>query len=201
LGLAAGLAALYGVLRLQGPEAHLGLISYAPAVPCLAIIMVIVAGEWRRLTREQWAATGLTRGVQRPRNGRRVATRLAGFFATLALIGFAYWLLPEYAGSFYQPFWNYLRTLAPLLLLVPFYFMWLDRRLAEQGDEYLAFGRLVLGRWGGMEPALIRRHLLGWTIKGFFLPLMTVYLANEIAAAYHAYGAGSIHAITRYDFL
>ena len=77
----------------------------------------------------------------------------------------------------------------------------LGTRVSQEDDEYLAFGRLTLGRWHEVNYALIRRHLLGWTIKGFFLPLMTVYLVNEIAATYGAYGSGGIQAIANYEFL
>jgi hypothetical protein len=199
LALAAGLAALFGVLHAYGANPQYGLIPYAPAVPCLAVAIVIAVGSWRRFTRRQWAASGLAKNAQ-ALDGKRVAVRVAGLLATLTLIAFIYWLLPEYAGTFYQPFWNYLRTLSPVLLLAPFYFAWIDTRLAPEDDEYLAFGRLVLGR-RRVDYALVRRHLLGWTVKGFFLPLMTVYLVNEIAATYLAYGAGGIQAITHYEFL
>jgi hypothetical protein len=198
--LAAGVSALFAVLRWRGPTPQFALIPYAPAVPCLCVAMVIAVGSWRRLSRQQWCARHLT-GAERASRPQRAAVRLVGLSATLLLIAFAYWLLPEYAGTFYQPFWNYLRTLSPVLLLVPFYFVWIDTRLNEDDDEYLAFGRLVLGRWGSGNSALIRRHLLGWTVKGFFLPLMTVYLVNEIASTYQAYGAGGMQALLNYEFL
>ncbi|HEY2783066.1 MAG TPA: isoprenylcysteine carboxylmethyltransferase family protein [Steroidobacteraceae bacterium] len=201
LALAAGLAALFGVLQTAGAEPQYRFIPYAPALPCLAVALVIAAGSWRRFMRHQWRDSGLKHDARRAVDARRVAMRLAGFAATLALIAFAYWLLPEYAGSFYQPFWNYLRTLSPVLLLVPLYFTWIDTRLAEDDDEYLAFGRLALGQWRKINSVLIRRHLMGWTVKGFFLPLMTVYLVNEITMTFHAYGAGGIQAISSFEFL
>lgn len=201
LALAAGLAALFGVLQTQGADPQYRLIPYAPALPCLAVALVVVAGSWRRFLRHQWNDRGLMRSTGRAVDARRVAVRVVGFAATLALVAFAYWLLPEYAGNFYQPFWNYLRTLSPVLLLVPFYFTWIDTRLAEEDDEYLAFGRLTLGRLRQGDARLIRRHLMGWVVKGFFLPLMTVYLVNEIATTYHAYGSGGFQAIISYEFL
>jgi protein-S-isoprenylcysteine O-methyltransferase Ste14 len=201
LALAAGIAALFGVLHTQGADPQYPLIPYAPALPCLAIALVVVAGSWRRFLRHQWSDSGLKRIAGREVDARRVAVRVVGFAATLAVVGFAYWLLPEYAGNFYQPFWNYLRTLSPVLLAVPFYFTWIDTRLAEDDDEYLAFGRLALGRMRQGDSRLIRRHLMGWVVKGFFLPLMTVYLVNEIATTYHAYGSGGLQAITSYEFL
>jgi len=200
LALAAGLAALFAVLQWRGANPHFTWIPYAPVLPCLAVAIVIAVGSWRRFTREQWRASGLT-NARRPLSLRRVAVRVVGLVSILLLIAFAYWLLPEYAGVFYQPFWNYLRTLSPVLLLVPFYFAWIDTRLEEKDDEYLAFGRLVLGRWRSGDSALIRRHLLGWTVKAFFLPLMTVYLVIEMTATYQAYGAGGVQALLNYEFL
>ena len=200
LALAAGLAALFAVLRWRGPNPQFVLIPYAPALPCLAVAIVAGLGSWRTLTRLQWPASGLMSG-RRALSPQRVAVRVLGLAAILLLIAFAYWLLPEYAGAFYQPFWNYLRTLSPVLVLVPFYFAWIDTRLEEKDDEYLAFGRLILGRRHGSDAAQIRRLLMGWAVKGFFLPLMTVYLVNEMTAAYHAYGAGGAQALLNYEFL
>ena len=200
LALAAGLAALFAVLHWRGANPQFTLLPYAPALPCLVVAIVVAVGSWRRFTRQQWRASGLT-SAWRPLSLRRVAVRVVGLASILLVIAFAYWLLPEYAGVFYRPFWNYLRTLCPLLLLVPFYFAWIDTRLDEKDDEYLAFGRLVLGRRQSADAALIRRHLLGWTVKGFFLPLMTVYLVNEMASTYQAYGAGGVQALLNYEFL
>jgi hypothetical protein len=201
LALVAGVGAVFGVLHVYGPDPRYGSIPYAPLVPCLAVALVIAVGSWRRLTRSQWAASGLSRTPERSRDAGRVAVRVTGLVATLALIAFIYWLLPEYAGTFYQPFWNYLRTLLPALLLVPVYFAWIDTRISPQDDEYLAFGRLALGRVGEVDFALVRRHVLGWAVKGFFLPLMTVYLVNELAATYQAYGTGGVQAVMSYEFL
>src|ERR1700733_9581453 len=63
-----------------------------------------------------------------------------------------------------------------------------SRRIDGPDDEYYAMGALIIGRWRSVDSALIRRHLLGWVVKGFFLPLMTVYLSAEVrslSAALH----------------
>jgi len=41
---------------------------------------------------------------------------------------------------------------------------------------------MILGRWPGTPEArqVVRQHALGWTIKAFFLPLMTVYLYRNL---------------------
>ena len=89
--------------------------------------------------------------MRRERDLQRIATRLFGLAATLALVAFVYWLFPEYSGSFYQPYWQFLRALAPGAVLAPVYFYWADAHLATPEDEYLAFGRLALGEWAALD--------------------------------------------------
>jgi protein-S-isoprenylcysteine O-methyltransferase Ste14 len=173
----------------MAPWHHLaweGVIPYAPLVPCLGIVLVIGTAEWLRPGLTPPSAGALTAAAQRPRDLGRVAVRLVGLLATLALVALAYWLLPEYRGNFYDPYWRFLRSIAPLSVLVPLYFVWADPRTPEVHDEYHAMGAAVLGGWHEADRPLIVRHLLGWAVKAFFLPLMTVYLAGELGALYGA---------------
>jgi protein-S-isoprenylcysteine O-methyltransferase Ste14 len=162
------------------------LFPYMPLIPCVGIIVVIAAAEWLLPALRSRSAGALVQGALRPLQLTRVCVRLWGLIATLSLVAFAYWLLPEYGGDFYAPYWSFLRTLAPLAVLVPFYFLWADRRAHELRDEYYAFGSMLLGRGHSADWPLIRRHLLGWLVKAFFLPLMTVYLSAELRAVYSA---------------
>ncbi len=162
------------------------LIPYAPLIPCAGIILVIAVTEWLWPTLRPASAGALSREPQRPLELKRVGVRLLGLLATLVLVAFAYWLLPEYHGDFYHPYWRFLRTLAPLAVLIPLYFVWADVRTPELHDEYHAMGSLVLGGWRDADWPIIRRHLLGWTVKAYFLPLMTVYLGNELKGLYGA---------------
>ena len=41
-------------------------------------------------------------------------------------------------------------------------------------------GRLVLGQWRGLDARVIWQHLLGWLVKGFFLPLMFTYFCDDL---------------------
>jgi protein-S-isoprenylcysteine O-methyltransferase Ste14 len=41
-------------------------------------------------------------------------------------------------------------------------------------------GCILLGRFKGIDRAVVGQHLLGWTVKGFFIPLMFVYLVVEL---------------------
>ncbi|WP_348251021.1 hypothetical protein, partial [Salmonella enterica] len=54
-------------------------------------------------------SAGLSRQALRPLGLARVATRLGALTSIYAGIGAIYWLLPEYHGAFYLPFWSLLR--------------------------------------------------------------------------------------------
>jgi protein-S-isoprenylcysteine O-methyltransferase Ste14 len=187
LAMCVGMALAYEVGR--GQTFGLGgVVGYLPLIPCLGIVIVIGVGEWLWPNLRTPSDGGLSRKTLRALSLPRACTRMLGVAATFALLALVYWLLPEYSGDFYGPYWNFLRTLAPLAALIPFYLLWADRRIAEPHDEYHAFGALVSGAWRTTDWTLIRRHLLGWTVKGFFLPLMTVYLLGEVKSLTEAIG-------------
>jgi protein-S-isoprenylcysteine O-methyltransferase Ste14 len=184
IAMLAGLASIW----LIAPENHLGLtrfVAYLPLLPCLAVVLVIAAAEWVVPQLRSPSAGSLALQALRPLDLQRVAVRLCGLVATLALVAFVYWLFPEYSGSFYAPYWQFLRTIAPVGVLIPLYFVWADQRLQDPEDEYLSFGYLALGRWRAPKWPLIRHHLLSWGVKGFFLPLMAVYLNDEVRALFN----------------
>ncbi|KVW25215.1 methyltransferase family protein [Burkholderia ubonensis] len=125
-------------------------------------------------------SAGLSRQAVRPLGAARVAVRLGALASVYAGIGMLYWLLPEYHGAFYQPFWSLLRALAPYVIVAaPIYFAWMDRHQRETDDAYLLWGRFL---FRGEQPASwrpVREMLAGWMVKAFFLPLMTVYLSKD----------------------
>ena len=180
-------AAAFGSIWAIDPAYHPGLtqfIAYLPLVPCLVVVLVIALAE-RVFPRLGTHSTGaLVRSARRPLDFRRVAVRLCGLLATLCLISFIYWLFPEYSGAFYAPFWQFLRSIAAVAVVVPLYFMWADTHLQDPEDEYLSFGYLVLGQVNRTRWPLLRHHLLSWGVKGFFLPLMVVYLNEEMHALF-----------------
>ena len=200
VALAAGLAVIWTLA--QGRDAPVSaLVSYLPMLPCVVVFIIIAAAEcWlrgnRRLGALDWSPV-----PQRAVDYQRVGLAVLGLLATLSLIALAYWLFPEYHGDFYQPYWQFLSTLAPLIVLVPPYFIWADRRTPQPRDEFVELGRLVIGQWREVDRALIQRHLLGWTVKAFFLPLMTVYLNNEMNAVIRMIRGGGTPALLGFDGL
>jgi len=200
LGLAAGVLLTWAI----APWHDLGALrslAYAPLIPCLGVILVIAIAERIVPRLRRPSAGGLAPRAVRPLDLRRVGVRLCGLALTLTLVALAYWLFPEYHGNFYDPFWQFLRTIAPAAVLIPVYFAWADTRILEHRDEYQAFGSLLCGGRKDGDHALIRRHLLGWTVKAFFLPLMTVYLSGELHALYGALGGVSVRVMPVYQVL
>jgi protein-S-isoprenylcysteine O-methyltransferase Ste14 len=147
---------------------------------CVAIIATIALYELFAARVYLRPSAGLTGQAVRPLSVARVGLRLAALASVYAGIGLLYWLLPEYHGTFYNPFWTLIRALAPYLIVAaPFYFAWMDRRQRETDDAYILWGRLV---FRGRRPTNwkpVREMLAGWMVKAFFLPLMITYLSTD----------------------
>jgi protein-S-isoprenylcysteine O-methyltransferase Ste14 len=175
LGIAAGLLALW-LLRddpaLDG--ATRGTIASLAIIATIAAYELFVARVYLR------PSAGLASGALRPLSMARVGLRLGALASIYAGIGLLYWLLPEYHGAFYNPFWSLLSTLAPYVAVAaPFYFAWMDRHQRETDDAYLVWARLLFRgeRPSNWKP--VREMMAGWMVKAFFLPLMTVYLSTN----------------------
>ncbi len=167
-----------------------------------AVIVAVVAGGEAMLLRGRWrASTGLVSTPRTPKDPWQTGLRSAGLLATLGAIGLAYWVLPEYRGSFYQPYWRFLRLIgSPALCLAPFYFYWIARRQADPNDAYLQLGRLLTtGGRSALDLPVLRAHFLAWTVKAFFLPLMVVYLTREVDAVVNAWRALSLDTMRVYQ--
>ncbi len=168
-----GLAALFGALWwLRGttlfPE-HQALVCMA-AVALPQVALLVLGGR-----------TLLTAPPVRPLDAGRVLRKLVGLAATIMVLAVAYWALPEYQKNMYHPFFNVVEALLPwLAAAAPVYVAFVDRRMAEPEDAYAALGGLVLGRGARPGPGVLGQHALGWLVKGFFLPLMFVYLSRQV---------------------
>ena len=111
----------------------------------------------------------------------RSGMKLLGLAATVLALWLLYATLPEYQSSFYRPFYQAVGLVLPWLglLAVP-YVVLLDARMAEPRDGYWMAGAAVLGRWRDIDRALLGQHVRGWLVKGFFLPLMFVYMSRQV---------------------
>jgi protein-S-isoprenylcysteine O-methyltransferase Ste14 len=149
-------------------------------VACLAIIATVGAYELLVARVYLRPSAGLARRALRSLSVARVAMRLASLASIYAGIGALYWLLPEYHGAFYHPFWSLIATLAPYVAVAaPFYFAWMDTHQRETDDAYLLLARLLLRGERPSNWRPIREMLAGWMVKAFFLPLMAVYLSTN----------------------
>jgi len=112
---------------------------------------------------------------------RRSLVKLGGLYATLAVMSVFYLLIPMYWGYFHEPFWDVLRAVAPyvFVLTIP-YFILIDALMADPRDGYWHAAQLVSFRWSRVDWKILREYAKGWTIKGFFLPLMTPLLIGAI---------------------
>jgi hypothetical protein len=117
----------------------------------------------------------------------RSLTKLLGLAGSVAAIALLYWLFPEYGSQgFYTNYWAALRVVLPLwaLLALP-YIYWVDRRLAAPRDALWQMGRLLSFHWQDVSASVIGQHLLGWLVKGYYLPLMFTYFCNDLNRLLH----------------
>ncbi len=172
-------------------------------IACLVTATLIALSDHLRFRVHERPSTQLLWSGERRSDFGRVAVKLIGFALTLGVIAAFYWVFPEYHGDFYQPFWQLLKTYGVwALAMTPFYFWLVDRAMLEPRDSYWEVGMLLTGRRPTSWVA-IAQHFGGWAVKGFFLPLMTVYLTQETSATQMwwqrviAQGSGMVW----YDFL
>jgi protein-S-isoprenylcysteine O-methyltransferase Ste14 len=166
---------------------HRSLIALAAAIlPMVLLDLFVLRVHRRSSTGLVWTPAQISVSMERAALAR-VLLKLLGLGATISAIAVCYWLFPVYRDRFYWPYWTALREAGPWLIAatVP-YFFYVDRRMADPNDGYWHAGMAVLGRFERVDRALLWQHSLGWIIKGYFLPLMFVYLTNVIGQVFDA---------------
>jgi hypothetical protein len=176
-GFSLSLVLMYGAAL---SPVHCSLVALvATALPMIALDLIVLQVHRRPSTGLMWCTGSATLN---PRVFERVLVKLVGLVGTLAVIGGCYWLFPIYHERFYDPYWAALRDIAPwFVVAAPPYFFYVDRRMAEPVDGYWHAGMAVLGRFDHVDAPLLWQYMLGWVIKGYFLPLMFVYLTSTMA--------------------
>lgn len=155
---------------------------------CAAVGVFVPDLLWQRVHR---------RVLQAPQPGdwRRALTKLVGLIGSVGSIALLYWLFPEYYNgrAFYGNFWRALSVVLPAwaALALP-YIYWVDCRLREPQDALWQTGRCMLLQWHGLSARVIGQHLLGWLVKGYFLPLMFTYFCADLNQLLH-YDLSQIH--------
>lgn len=120
-------------------------------------------------------------------------TKLAGFWATWAGIGFFYCIGRWYWDGQYLFAMDVIGSFCvPLFVLSIPYVLWLDRYLDEPRDAVWHFGAMLIGReaWASDQVA---KHWRAWGIKGFFGAFMISILPPGFALVVTADYAAMIH--------
>lgn len=197
-GLGAFLLAL-GVLRAYHPFG-------ADIVSSALFLMGVTAGAiflldlgWRRVHRRP--STGLDFRHDDP-SWNRTLVKYAGLLGSLAFVGLLYWLFPEYRGEYYGRYYRMLGIVVPplLVLAVPYIHL-VDRHMREPRDGLWQMGMAVLLQWNEVDWRTVGQHLLGWLIKGFFMPLMFTAMCSGLGRYMGFELGGLVDFKTWFDFL
>lgn len=125
-------------------------------------------------------STGLDFNYDNPSLGRTLV-KYIGLLGSLGFIAFLYWLFPEYHNKFYNQYYEMLRLVLPLWLVVALpYFFFIDRKMREPHDGYWHMGMLVMFRWSAIDGKVLGQHILGWLIKGYFFAMMFVLTCMDL---------------------
>ena len=115
-------------------------------------------------------STGIDWTLRRPQSATldTSITKLAGLWATWAVIGFFYCVARWYWSGQYLFAMEVIGAAAvPTFLLSVPYVLWLDRYLIEPRDGAWHFGAMLIGR-ESWDADAVKRHWRAWAIKGFF---------------------------------
>ena len=115
------------------------------------------------------ASTGISWDNPRPISEIRHISlvKLAGLFATWAIIGFLYCVARWYWSGQYLFAMEVIGVAAiPLFVLSVPYVLWIDRVMDNPRDHAWHFGAMLLGK--AYDPEEVKKHWRSWIIKGFF---------------------------------
>ena len=137
-------------------------------IVCLAVTLAVGAMEIRRAPWRRKARPDISLELA----ARRALVKWAGMMTGLACILAAWAMLPEYSQIGYHPLFEAMHIVLPL---VPFVaagvLVFTEWRIGPVHDHSWHMGLLALGRWDEIDWAAVRNGLLGWLVRGFFLPL------------------------------
>lgn len=160
-------------LALPGPRAPLsGQNAALAALLFSGTLMVLWSVLVDKVHRR--ASTGLDWNAARPL-GQILdvsITKVAGLWATWAVIGFAYCIARWYWIGTYLFAMHVIAVAAvPMFLLSVPYVLWLDRHAVNPRDGAWHFGAMLIGR-EPFDPEQVKAHWRAWLVKGFFCAFM-----------------------------
>ncbi|NBO18320.1 MAG: DUF1295 domain-containing protein [Proteobacteria bacterium] len=111
----------------------------------------------------------------------RVFYKLVGLYACYGFVAFLYWQLDRYRDDFFQPYWEALDMMMPYVALVAVpYIALVDGFMKNPEDNYFCLGKLLLTWKLETTWKALGQLLMGWIVKGYFLPLMFIYFVGDI---------------------
>jgi len=175
IGVAGFLASLYACnfYSIYGISAVIiALVGYA--LPILLLEVIFLRTPWRDSVGLDFSRRNLS--------WNRVFTKLFGLYGSFGFVAFLYWLFPEYRDAFYTTYWEGLGVALPWVLMLAFpYMAFMDMVMKEPEDSYYRFGCFLSFDWQSLNFRQIGQHMLGWMVKGFFLPLMFTGINGNLA--------------------
>ena len=158
-----------------------GPLSALVAVAACGVPMILWSVVVERV--HERPSTGLELSLRRP--WREVldlsTTKLAGLWATWAVIAALYWIGRWYAFGSYPWAMEVLASALPWLLALSIpYLLWIDRRMVEPRDGCWHAGAALTGRWAEVDRARLANHARSWAVKGFFLAFMLSILPGGL---------------------
>lgn len=160
---------------LSGPYAALATLLFT-ATPMILWSIFIDKVHRRHSTGLDWSrqrAAGASLDV--------TVTKLAGLWATWAIIGFAYCIARWYWDGQYLFAMEVIGAAAiPLFVISVPYVFWLDRYMVEPRDGAWHFGAMLIGR-ERHDTEEVKAHFRAWAVKGFFCAFMISILPPGFA--------------------
>lgn len=110
----------------------------------------------------------------------RIARKLAALWTIFAVLTAAYMVLPLYSGKTYENFQWLLDNFGWLLVLASIpYIALVDTFQTEPEDALASWGDQLFSLSFAPRPRDLN-YLLGWLVKGFFMPLMFGFLVGNL---------------------
>ncbi len=126
--------------------------------------------------------------------------KLAGLWATWAIIGFLYCLCRWYwDGQYLFAMEVIALAAAPIFVLSIPYVLWIDRVMVNPRDHGWHFGAMLLGK--AYNPEEVKKHWRAWIIKGFFGAFMISILPGGFAGIVNADLANIVNDPVRFGML
>lgn len=145
-----------------------------------AVPLILYEVGIRRVHRNE--STGLDWDNPQPTDTSRLVTKIVGMLGAVGAVAAFHAVFRVYTpGQLHDPLYTVVQYSPVILTLTLAYFWFVDRRMTSPKDGYWELGALILRRNPTPDWAKLQDFALGWTVKGFFLPVMFTYLAGNVS--------------------